>query len=795
MNGLLAQGITSDSLGNFFIGFLAAVLVLLGIGIVLYFAGYGFLLWYKWRYREQDSLDSILLQVSLPRDNEIKIDAAEQFFSGLGSLRKSGRFARFHPQPHISFEIVGKPGDIRYYIHVPKKLRDLIEKQINGAYPDADITVVDENDTKQKGVIGNEYNIFSEDGKVAFASLRPKGAPYQPMKIFKEMAVDGMSMITSTLAKMQEGEGAAIQILVSPADGKWKKAGRSHIGKVKKAESNPEKATYSADPKELEAIENKIGKPGFEVVIRVVVCSSTMEAAKAHLENITTVFSMFNGSNLSLKKNKHRFKGLFMHDFIYRYWPMRGCTGILSSEELATIYHFPNKQVTTPGIFWLTSKRAPAPTQIPDSGLYIGKSTFRGLSRPVYMLKEDRARHMYIIGKTGTGKSQFLKQMIVQDIENGEGICVIDPHGDLIEDILLRVPPNRAEDVILFDPSDTQRPMGINIMEAYTEEQKHYMVSSIIGLFYKLYDPNKTGIVGPRLEHGIRNAMLTVMAEPGNTFIEVQRALTDTSFVQELLPKVTDPIIKRYWTDQIAQTNDFHKSEVLDYIVSKFGRFVTNKLMRNLIGQSKSAFDFRKVMDEKKILLVNLSKGKIGEENSQFLGLILVPKLLTAAMSRQDIPFDQREDFYLYVDEFQNFATPDFASILSEARKYKLNLIVANQFTGQMEDDVKNAIFGNVGTIASFRVGVQDANFLQHEFQPTFTEADLINVDRFNAYFRTVVHGEPVSSFSIDVTKDMAKEKALENPRVAELIKELSRLKYAKDIHQVEAEIAARAKL
>ena len=779
-----------DALSN-----LTAVLLLIGfIAGILYLGGYALFLWYKWKDREKASLDSVLLQVSLPRDNEIKIDAAEQLFSGFSSLHKSGKFAFLHPQQHISFELVGKPGDIRYYIHVPKKLRDLVEKQINGAYPDADIAVVDENDAKQKGVIGNEYNIFSEDGKVAFASWRPKGPAYSPLKIYKDMAVDGMSLLTSTLAKMQDGEGAAIQVMISPADSKWKKAGRSHIGKVKKAESNPEKATYSADPKELEGIENKISKPGFEVVIRAVVCSSTMESAKGHLDNIGSAMSMFGGAN-SLTKNKHRFKGLFMHDFIYRYWPMRHCTGILSSEELATIYHFPNKQVTTPGIFWLTSKRAPAPTQIPDAGLFIGRSTFRGLSRNIYMLQEDRARHMYIIGKTGTGKSQFLKQMILQDIENGEGICVIDPHGDLIEEILLRVPPSRAEDVIIFDPSDTQRPMGINIMEAYTEEQKHYMVSSIIGLFYKLYDPNKTGIVGPRLEHGIRNAMLTVMAEPGNTFIEVQRALTDNAFVQELLPKVTDPIIRRYWTDQIAQTSDFHKSEVLDYIVSKFGRFVTNKLMRNIIGQSKSAFDFRKIMDERKILLVNLSKGKVGEENSQFLGLILVPKLLTAAMSRQDIPYEQRQDFYLYVDEFQNFATPDFAAILSEARKYKLNLIVANQFTGQMEDEVKNAIFGNVGTIASFRVGVQDANFLQHEFQPTFSEADLINVDRFNAYIRTVVHGEPVSSFSIDVTKDMAKEKALDNPRVGELIKELSRLKYAKDIHQVEAEISARARL
>ena len=337
--------------------------------------------------------------------------------------------------------------------------------------------------------------------------------------------------------------------------------------------------------------------------------------------------------------------------------------------------------------------------------------------------------------------------------------------------------------------------MGLNMLDAETEEQKHYVVTSIIGLMYKLFDPNKTGIIGPRFEHAIRNAMLTVMYEKGSTFVEVVRALTDASFVQELLPKVADPIVRRYWTDQIAQTSDFHKSEVLDYIVSKFGRFVTNKMIRNIIGQSISSFNFREVMDRKKILLINLSKGKIGEENSSFLGLVIVPKILIAAMSRQDMPIDARRDFFLYVDEFQNFATPDFAQILSEARKYRLNLIVANQFVGQMEEEVKNAIFGNVGSLLAFRVGVTDANYLQHEFQPVFSEADLINVDRYNTYVKTIVNGEPTTPFSMDLTRDMSKEKALKNPRVSELIKELSRLKYGKDMVAVEAEISQRARL
>ena len=285
------------------------------------------------------------------------------------------------------------------------------------------------------------------------------------------------------------------------------------------------------------------------------------------------------------------------------------------------------------------------------------------------------------------------------------------------------------------------------------------------------------------------------MCEEGNTFIEVNRILTDPKFVNQLLPKVKDPIIRRYWTDQIAQTSDFHKSEVLDYIASKFGRFVTNKMIRNIIGQSKSSFDFRKVMDEGKILIINLSKGKLGEENSQFLGLVLIPKLLSAAMSRADMPEKDRRDFYLYVDEFQNFATGDFGIILSEARKYALNLTVANQFIGQMEEEVKNAIFGNVGTIVGFRVGVTDGGYLQHEFQPIFNETDLINVERFHAYMKTNIDNEPVPPFSVDMSKDMKKEEARRNPQVAEAIKQLSRLKYGKPQEVVDYEIAQRARL
>jgi hypothetical protein len=312
---------------------------------------------------------------------------------------------------------------------------------------------------------------------------------------------------------------------------------------------------------------------------------------------------------------------------------------------------------------------------------------------------------------------------------------------------------------------------------------------------YKLYDPHRTGIIGPRFEHAIRNAMLTIMYKKGTTFIELVRCLTDQKYVEELLPLVKDAVVRRYWTDQIAQTSDFHKSEVLDYIVSKFGRFVTNKTMRNIIGQPASAFNFREAMDSKKIILCNLSKGILGEEDAKFLGLILVPKVLTAAMSRQDIPMEQRTDFYLYVDEFQNYATEDFAVILSEARKYRLNLIVANQYIGQIDEEVKNAVFGNVGTMVSFRVGVTDANFLQHEFAPTFNEHDLTNIEKYHVYIKTIVNNEPVAPFSMSLAKDMDAVQARMNPKLAEMLKQLSRLRYGKDKLLVEQEIQTRSKL
>lgn len=745
------------------------------------------LVYIKAKGREEKSIDSVLLQVSVQKGNEVKIDAMEQLFSSLYSIKKGGWKQKYSTQPAISFEILARLEDIRFYVWTPKTFQDLIEKQIHGAYPDAEVVEV------------GEYNIFPEGSFVAYKAIQLKKDNFYPLKTFRELPTDPIASLTSAMAKMGKDEAAAIQVLISPAESDWQKAGSSFISGTKKQEADPEKAKFSVSAKTLEAVENKVGKPGFETTIRIVVVSENEASANAHLTNIMGAFQQFTGDLNGFTKRSIRRKGAFVEDFLYRYHPMFHLMGnrvsVLNSEELATIFHFPNKLITTPHIHWIYSKTAPAPAQIPTEGLYLGQSSYRGIKRKVYISNEDRLRHLYIIGKTGTGKSELLVDMIMQDIKEGRGICFMDPHGDAVEDLLQMIPPERAEDVIYFNPADVERPMGLNLLEAKTEDQKHFVTSAIINMFYKLFDPYKTGIVGPRFEHSVRNAMLTAMSDEGATFVEVMRILTDSKFVQELLPKVTDPIVRRFWTDQIAQTADFHKSEVLDYITSKFGRFVTNKMVRNIIGQSKSSFSFRDVMDQGKILFVNLSKGNLGEENSSFLGLVLVPRILMAAMSRADIPKEQRRDFFLYVDEFQNFATPDFAVILSEARKYRLGLCVANQFIGQVDEEVKNAIFGNVGTIISYRIGVTDANYLQREFTPVFNEEDLLNVEKYNVYIKTIVNNEPAPPFSMSLYKDMAKQKAMMNPKVSQIIKEMSRLRFGRDARLVETEIARRAKL
>lgn len=762
------------------------VVVILGLILVigaLIVSWMFFVVWLRNKNREEVSLNFVLLEIAVPKDNEVKIDAVEQMFSSLFSIKRGGFWQKYKSQQHLSLEIVGKKEDIHFYVSCHKDNMELVEKTIAGTYSGVQVKQVD------------EYNIFYKDASVAFTELSLKNPSFKPIKTYKELPVDSLAAITASMAKFGDNEAAAIQIIVSPAESSWSKSGEGYVAKLKKDESNPEKARFKMNPQEMEAISSKCSKVGFLTSIRMISIAPNEGIAKANLSNLKSTFSQFAGSQNSFSSRKIRLKQMFMTDFLYRYQNLWGNNSVLSTEELATVWHLPNKTIDTPHIFWLTAKSAPATGGFPDNGLWLGRSIYRGQERNIYMGDRDRMRHMYIIGRTGTGKTEFLKSMIIQDMRAGRGLCFLEPHGEGIEELMELVPPERAEDVIFFDPSDQDRPIGFNLLEVNNYDEMYQVASSIINLMYKLFDPHRTGMVGARFEHAVRNAMLTVAVVPGATFIEVNRVLTDQKYVQEILPLVKDQIVRRYWTDQIAQTSDFHKSETLDYISSKFGRFVTNKMIRNIIGQSKSTLNFRQAMDTGKIVFLKLAKGLLGEEDASFLGLILIPKILAAALSRQDMPKEERRPFNLYVDEFQNFATPDFAQMLSEVRKYGVSLTLANQFVSQLDEQVRDAIFGNVGTLMSYRVGMQDAAILAKEFEPAFNETDLSNVPARVVYTKTIVNETPVPPFSMNVERDLRAEKAQGSPEVSRMIKELSRLKYGRDVAEVDEEIENRSKL
>lgn len=723
-----------------------------------------------------------LLQVILPKDNEIEIAAAEQMFASFSNLFKKSLLPFLGRMLALSFEIVAEPDLIRFIVSCPKTWQDFVERQIHGAYPQAEINEVP------------EYEIFKKEGVVCCAQLKTTGQPYYPIQNHENLEVDTLSAITSAMSKLKEGEAAAVQVLIVPASDKWRRRGQRFV-QTAQAPGDPEKPKIPIDSKVIEGVSEKITKVGFNVIIRLVAVGNDKFASQSTLQNLIGSFDQFNLPHLaSFKSQKVFFKKGFMRGFLYRTFPKLGVKCVLNVNELATVYHFPNKNIETPHIKWLLSKKSEAPQELLTEGLYLGISLFRGVEKKIYLQDDDRRRHMYVIGQTGTGKSELLKFLAQQDIKEGRGLAFIDPHGEAVIDLLKMIPQERAEDVIYFNPGDFERPMGLNILQAKTEEAKHMAINAFIALLYKLYDPQHSGIMGPRLERAIRNVMLTAMSEPENTMIEVYRLLTDPDFAKEKMELIKDPIVKSYWTDELAKTSDFHKSETLGYFVSKFDRFITEKVMRNIIGQGKSSFDFRELMDEGKILLVNLSKGKIGEENSNFLGLLLVPRILVAAMSRVDQEEAERKDFYLYVDEFQNFATDDFAEILAEARKYRLNLTVGNQYIGQIPDTIKDAIFGNVGSLISFRIGVDDAAYLKTRFEPTFTESDLQNLIVGSSYLRLLVKGQPTQPFSMKT--DWEQICALpRNEQLAQKIIELSRLRYGRDKDIVESEIKTRAKL
>jgi hypothetical protein len=523
--------------------------------------------------------------------------------------------------------------------------------------------------------------------------------------------------------------------------------------------------------------------------------SNTREEAGAILSEIESAFNQFE----STKGNKFRFKRVegkelinMTKDFSFRLFDEKNKL-VLSLKELTTILHLPENNFTdTSQLKQSNAISAPAPVDLPDHGILLGKNVHRNIETPIRITAEDRLRHFYIIGQTGTGKTTLLKTMIRQDILNGEGVCMIDPHGSDIQEVLSYVPKERFDDVIYFDPSYTQRPMGLNMLEYDIRfpEQKTFVINEMMSIFNKLFDMKATG--GPMFEQYFRNAVNLVLEDPetGNTLLDVSRVLSDKTYRDLKLSKCKNPLVVQFWRDIAGKAGgEASLANIVPYITSKFDVFLSNEIMRPIVAQEKSSFDFRDIMDNKKILLVNLAKGRLGDINSNLIGLIVVGKLLMAALSRVDSFGTDLPPFYLYIDEFQNVTTDSISTILSEARKYKLALTVAHQFIAQLDEKIKNSVFGNVGSMSVFRVSSEDAEYLEKQFAPVFSAKDLMNIDNHNSYIKMLANGRPIKPFSMETNLPPRGNKLL-----LDKIKELSYLKYGKDREEIENEILEKYK-
>lgn len=747
--------------------------------------------------RNEKAGDGFLMEVRVPKGNETEIGVAEKMFANLYGIggKGDGIAEHFSVNNCVTFEMVGLPGEIRFYVHCPRKISELVEKQILGSYQDADIIPV------------SEYNIFAPNTEMACKRLVLEEEAYCPLKTAEDFTGDPMANILSTLSKMSENEGAVIQIALSPAGKEWQSNGEKFVQKVQENNSDPEKKKIHASQEKLDGIRKKIGKPGLVTEIRIVTSAPEKAIANMHLDNILSAFDQYNNpgiNRLEKQKIKKSDEKKFLYDLIFRRTP-EDERSVLNVEELAGLYHLPNKDITIPNIKWLLAKELVADNTISDDikskdTIWIGNNIFRGKKRAICFERDDRRRHAYILGQTGTGKSWMMMRMIVQDIYNGDGVCFVDPHGETAEMILERIPPERAEDVIYFNAGDFERPFGLNIMEFYSEQHKHQIVNSFIALLIRLFDPHNQGYAGPAFQQAVRNSMLTAMSKEGSTLIEVVRILQDEEWVKNYwLPLIKDELVLRYWTDQVAKTDQKTKSESLTYFISKFDKFTTNLAIRNIIGQTKSSFDFREVMDKGKILIINLAKGAMGDENMEFLGLLIVQKLLGAALSRENIDERSRRDFFFYADEFQNFTTDEFASILSEARKYHLNLTLAHQYIGQLPENIKGAVFGNVGSLFIARCSADDAKFLETQFDPYVTSSDIVNQGIGNYYVKLLSKGSYPAPFSMSSLYGKEyPESGFDLPvykGVADIIKKYSRAKYGRDLEVVNDDIRIRAQL
>ena len=744
------------------------------------------------------------------------LSQAQVMYNIISSTATKGFKSKIYGQRHLSFEIVARDGLVFYYAVVPTVLTEVVRQAIAAAYPSARLEEV------------SEHNVFSKVGKMSGTiggefTLRKNFA--YPIATYMESKRDASRALLNALSAATREDGIGIQILIRPANERWAKSAVSVSEKIiedkdkkktglsvffspseimeslwKPPESDdkkPEdkKPLNSVEQATVDAIQEKTRYPGYEVLIRAVVSSNTAARSQVILKNIVAAFALFdsptfNGFKFTLAKNIEELTS----SYIFRFFPQQVNKNILNSVELATIFHLPDQNsIPSSQVKRQMSKQVDGPTQVMETGLLLGYNEFRGVKKPIRLSDKDRRRHIHIIGQTGVGKSVLQENLAYQDMLDGRGFALVDPHGDLAEHLLEKVPKERVEDIIYFNPSDMDNPIGLNMFEFDHPDQKDFLVQEAIGMLYGLYDPGHTGIVGPRLEHIFRNCALLLMSDPaGGTFVDIPKLLVDDSFRNNKLKYVTDQQVLDFWTKEFpASQRSSEAGEVISWVIAKFGPFISNDAMRNIIGQTKSGFDFQDIMNNNKILLVNLSKGKLGDLNSKLLGIVFVMKFQAAAMARAKIPEDERKDFTLYVDEFQNFATDSFETILSEARKYRLSLVLANQFMTQLKEELREAILGNVGTTITGRIGITDAEIMVKRYTPVFDAEDLTKLPNFESVCVAQIEGVPSAPFSMAWIPPMGHQ----NAQLGDALRRLSAAKYGHPRAQVEREIAARTSM
>lgn len=787
------------------------------------------LLWWGWtrssrkKKRDDEALDLAFLQVFIPkkvtrqegqdepRDAKESITTFRQLLENLHGTIKS----------YLVLEIAVIDDSILFFVGAPTAVLPVVEKQINALYPDANVGPVD------------EPVIFAEGTEQAAATVKAKKGPEYVLRTYQQLDTDPLNAMTNAMSKLTPGDGLGVQLLLRPAKG-WQKDVKDRAKKIqqgkdeddskgmlamvggmlkkifggggKKDDEKEDRTLTPEDQERVKRVDTKAAQRGYHACLRLVSSSRTAEDAKNNLESLSVALGQYalEGDNeLELEIHEGSKARAATTDYIWRRWTAGDDEGhILSTEEAASIIHFPDARFNkAPDIKWQLYKIAPPPDNLPESGLLLGHSIYRNQRRPIYLKNDDRFRHFYVIGQTGTGKSSIILTMALHDVRAGNGFGVIDPHGQLAKDVLPYIPKERADDVIYFNPADLERPIGLNLIEAETEDDKDGVVGEAMAIMLKMYGPE---VFGPRIQDYFRNAVLTLLSYPaGGTLVDIMPLFTDPDFKNlRTNPNfLKNPVVRAFWDKQIANTGQREQQEIVPYLAAKFGGFTTNSQMRNIIGQTKSGFDFSKAMQEGKILLINLSKGEIGDVNSKLLGLIITAKLQSAAMKRERIPKEQRRDFFLYMDEFQNYVSDSIESILSEARKYRFGLVVAHQYLGQLEQsnaltkssvNLKNAIFGNVGNMMCYKIGPPDDAEIAKIMAPVFSESDLVNVDVFKGAMRLSIDNQPSIPFTIAVQLPWLQKENVKDDNVARAIVQLSRLKYGRDRDYVNKEILAR---